>query len=424
MSEKTNTVVGATGGIGSMLLPAREAGFEVRGNIEWRTDDYFAEDRGHNNTFRRNFPGVPFRPRLQDFSWEEIRRMENPSLIVGHPDCGQFSALSGTNKFLSHDHHMNVKDIPATVKIIQRLAPRLFALDNLPASLKAYPLARYAAELPDYDLFPEFVWNGGYFNVQKHRNRFFLIGSRKEEGWAFTPGEVEPVGLSLESVIGDLPNPDELPPGGNVPPNHDPIDLGGRATNLYDMRYIGDRPTWGEVRDYAREHWPPGTTLTYRGKDGSLKKKPGCRVEFWDERGASTLDGGSYKLSPTRFTPLTIRERARIQEFPDSFVFFGTKLDSTGAWNPSTSPTVIRQTGKCIPLGFTRFLAKQIAAHIDGEPFEASGARLLKPNEHIDRAKMQFCQTVGYSNQEGACAACWLRDRCPIRAKTYAVGGA
>jgi site-specific DNA-cytosine methylase len=400
-------VVGVTCGIGSMLHAATRAGFKTVGNIEWRKYYHALNEEG-DSTFRHNYKGAYMVHRVEDLSPEQLQLSTGCELAMGHPECGNFSQLGGVNKGRV-EKLKDAADIPLFVELIAKLKPRFFVMDDLPKSLGAFTMADYAAILPDYDLYPEWVSNWGYGNVQKYRNRMFMIGSRREEGWAFQPGEIEPHEISdqsLRSAIEDLIEYIDLP-------NHDPIAMEELAQKNLSMRFIDDRPTWTEVGEFAKENWPGGACMTYHARDGSIKKKPGCKTEYWDGP-ASVQDGGSYKIHPTEYRPLNIRERARIQGFSDDFVFIGTKLNEAGEYNPDRNGHVIKQTGKAMPIQFCMYIAKQVRAAILDRPFRGSGDRILKPNDFVNEAKQWYCHEVGYSNKEKACDCCWMRSKCTV----------
>ena len=63
-------------------------------------------------------------------------------------------------------------------------------MDNLARSLEVVDWEYYNENLPDYDIHIEWVSNHGYGNIQKHRKRMFIIGSRKELGFYFIPGRI------------------------------------------------------------------------------------------------------------------------------------------------------------------------------------------------------------------------------------------
>jgi DNA (cytosine-5)-methyltransferase 1 len=412
--------VGVTAGIGSMLAAAREAGFKVLGNIEWREFAHARDFRGQN-TFRMNFPGAPFVAAINGLLPEQVEQLRGATLAVGQPECGRYSALDATNKIKKGGDARAVdpSDIPLFVKLVAKLRPRYVIMDDLPKSLLAFPMSEYASRLPDYDLFPEWIGNFFYGNAQKNRNRFFMIGALKSEGFVFAPGEDPSASQTLRDVIGDLCDEAGEPVGNFL--NHRSHVVDAACANATGLISPGRRSTWREVQEYMARQ-PSGHALKYFHRtDGSVKTKIGFTKTHWDG-GCHVLDGGSPTIHPVRNLPLTIRERARIQGFPDDFAFYGEVADSDLRWDHYKNNALIKQTGKCIPLQFVKYASSQIAAHVNGEKFQASGLRVLPPNEHVDEAKRWFCNNIGYADQKRACASCWLSAGCTIRAVKYAIG--
>ena len=406
--------VGITCGIGSMLVGARQAGFKIAGNIEWRKYYHHKDEHGLN-TFEANFPGSPFPNKLDELPDDEIDKLMGLDLALGHPECGNFSRLSGPNVKAGHDKRTDPSDIPLFVDLVAKLRPRFFVMDDLPGSFAAFPMSEYASRLPDYDLFPEWISNWGYGNPQKGRNRMFMLGSLRDERWAFHPGEMEHH-RTVAQTIGDLPEPR---PGANYP-NHDPHVVDHVCLRALNLGGHGNRPSWREVQDHFADKGG-GYTLEYPTKEGRLVKRIGFLKGHWDGP-SHVLTGGNAMLHPTRCLPLTVRERARIQGFPDDFVFYGTKLNDRGEWNHEDNPHMVKQTGKAMPVEFCRYSSQQIAAHIQGEEFTSSGRRVINPHQLVDGAKRWFCENVGYSDQDRACASCWLYSKCTIRARKYQIG--
>ena len=410
-------VVGVTCGIGSMLLGARQAGFEVLGNVEWRKY-YHAVDEEGRNTFSENFPGAFFRLGIDDLVDDELERITGIELAMGHPECGNFSNMSTVARSLGHDHRMDPSDIPLFVELIARLRPRFFVMDDLPKSLVPYPMKEYADLLPDYDLFPEWVSNHGYGNCQKNRKRFFMIGALREEGWSFAPNEIDNQ-LTVEEIIGDLVDQET---SGEFT-NHEPhIRDGNSALPIIDEK-TGERrnATWAEAIEIVKQY-PYGTNIPYMAADGNMKKKIGFGRSPWQGFARVLLGSSCATLHPVRCDPLTVRERARIQGFPDDFQFFDVRLREDGAWDHSRNVHLIKQTGKAMPIQFCRFVAQQIHAHIQGAEFETNNERIIRPNEHVDESKRWYCENIGYGNQERVCGNCWLYDRCETRSRKYQIG--
>ena len=275
--------------------------------------------------------------------------------------------------------------------------------------------------LPDYDLFPEWISNWGYGNIQKYRNRMFIVGALKSERFAFVPGEAVHTRVLKDDIL-DLIGitPGEIANHAQVDPDNPP----GRYVN---MNYYGHRPSWEELQNSNQDLM---TNLPYFTPEGEKKIRPGTRSPDW-EGFCPVLSGGFNPLHPIRKLPLSVRERARIQGFPDDFVFHS---DEEGpfreVWEPYSSDGQrgIKQTGKAMPLQFCTYVAAQVKAHIEGKRFKTTGERVIKANELVSKAKRDFCQLSGYANPEAAQAACWLGEplefyqekRKPSRRKTRA----
>ncbi|MBC8183254.1 DNA cytosine methyltransferase [candidate division KSB1 bacterium] len=69
--------IGITSGIGSMLIGAKQAGFKIIGNIEWRK--YY-----HTGTFENNF-NAPLWNNINDLTEKEVNNMSNADIAFGHP---------------------------------------------------------------------------------------------------------------------------------------------------------------------------------------------------------------------------------------------------------------------------------------------------------------------------------------------------
>ena len=388
--------IGITCGVGSMLIGARRAGFDIAGNVEWRRY-YHIEDEQGRNTFIENFPGAIFPYTLDEMSDADRELFYGADIALGHPECGNFSQLNVSNR----SHKMNAKDpadIPLFVDLVAEFKPRFFVMDDLPKSFAAFPMEEYARRLPDYDLFPEWVSNYAYGNVQKFRKRMFMIGALKKENYAFVPGEFEH-DLTVEDVVGDL-----LDPCGDVP-NHDvPASIG------HHLGKRNHRADWREVRDYFAKH-QSGQIMEYVGEDGLPRKRIGASKAYWDGHSFVLTGSNTPSIHPIKNVPFSVRERARIQGFPDDFVFYGTRHEPDGSWVHAKNSNVVKQTGKAMPIQFCEYVSRQIAAHIRGEPFETTGERVEKQNHLVDEAKRWCYRNIEYANLEAVLKNCWLQDR-------------
>ena len=398
----TLSAIGITCGVGSMLIGPKQLGYDIIGNIEWRKY-YHQKDEQGRNTFTQNFPGAMFVESIDQLSRDDRTEMRDATLAMSHPECGAFSNLRAV-KTISQD----CMDIPLACNLITRLRPRFFALDELPKAMVPMPAVKWAELLPDYDLFFEWVSNYHYGNIQKNRRRMFIVGARKEERWTFIPGE-EPNTDTLADVL-DIPDD---------APNHDPVWDPDDVDTPFgrNVRFFGDRMTFREFREYMAAG-RANQTLQYYKPDGTLGSRLGLYKMNAKADYSGLMTGGASVLHPEGRV-LTLRERARIQGTPDDFVFYGTKYEGNGSFNPFKNSHMLRQTGKFMPVQFCRYMAKQVKATVRGKRFEASGKRFLNPNPYVDQAKMDYCREVGYDRtQVRACKQCWLTETCEMaRAK-------
>jgi site-specific DNA-cytosine methylase len=411
LPESKFTALGFTSGVGSMLIGAKDAGFKVVGNIEWRNYYRMLDERGRN-TFIENFPGAFFARGFDDMEpLDAYDLIGSIDLAMGHPECGAYSLLNSANKNAGAQKK-DAGDIPLFLEYVARIKPRFFVMDDLPQSFIALPMAKYTEYLPDYDLFPEWVSNYHYGNPQRHRKRMFMLGSLKKENWAFVPGEKDDwENWTVQSRIGDI--------NGKYGclPNHNAHTTKGYSSRFINMRNRGDRPNWGEVQAYFSKHQKPGANFSYHGPDGSIKIRPSL-IRIKSDYPSPVLTGGNPMMHYDICLPLSIRERARIQGFPDGFVFYGTRLDDEGKWEHNNhNMWMVKQTGKAMPIEFNAYVSKQIMAFIQKKRFKASGKRFLKPDPFISAAKTWFCEKIGYANQSAACKQCWQYDSCDLPRK-------
>jgi len=399
--------LGVTCGIGSMLIGAKQAGFEIAGNIEWR-------GYCHTGTFEHNFPNAFIVKKYDDLTEEQKKDIQGIDLVMGHPDCGNYSKMT-QNKNLRG----NPGDIPLFVSLIKKVNPKIFVMDNLPKCLIAYTIKQWHRELSNYDLFPELVCNAAYGNSQKHRNRFFMVGAKKNQKFIFLPTEIEDI-PSIDKCFVNLPYERDIPEI-----NHEHRSLDEQSDYI---SYKKDRRklTYKEVsrifldipkvleelkeeniseqrlrklgfrRNLSNSRvWNP----PYRTKEGEIRLRIGkCKLNWGDQ--AFLVTGGENLYHPETAMPLTCRERARIQGCPDNFYFVLPKKHGSKMW---------KQTGKFMPVQFCRYISGQIMIHLMGLDFKSSGERLIKSNRYIDDAKKWYCQNIGYGGiQNKVCEACWL----------------
>lgn len=307
-------------------------------------------------TFKNNF-GCPVRDEsiVGDFIYPEA------DVIIGGPPCQGFSPLGRDRDDVSRaqlnelwQHYLHA---------VRQVKPQGFVIENVPEFQKSAQFARLLELMrTDRQLrryrFAYGVVNAADYGVPQTRRRgiFVAVKGRKHVPWPPEPthGPNSPEGRPYRTVrnaIGDLPlqplgteitvdgkgrqnlhvgrvpRPSSLERYRAIPEGGNRFDLARNRTDLLP-RCWAEKPT-GTTDVMGRLWWDrPGFTI---------------RTEFFKP------EKGRY-LHPEADRPITHREAARIQTFPDDFFFEGSKIE------------VARQIGNAVP----PLLAKAIAEHLYG----------------------------------------------------------
>lgn len=351
-------VMGITSGVGSLQYGFKKSGFDVLHSHEWRK--YYHQDKTYEKNYGKD----------NHFSYDPIEGFSGVDCIVSHPECGNFSNLyTGKNR---EQRQVDPGDIYKFIDLAKQYQPKTFLVDNLPKSIMAVSKDDWFKNFPDYEIYFEMISNWGYGNIQKNRNRLFIIGVRKDLDWKFVPRESKHE-ITVWDLIQDIPDD---------APNHQIMKL--EDCSQWAGYQIGDKSrkklTLAEMQEWFAS-CKPGRNIPYFNLKGESKQKPGYSVVNID-RHCPVLTGGGgfydtyYFFDPIRryYRPFTIRERLRIQGFEDDFILYPLTYD----YGTKDHQSLIKQSGKCMPVQFPQEFARQLSNYLlDGIKEEASPKRLL-----------------------------------------------
>jgi len=320
-------------GAGGMSLGFDNAEFENVLAVEY--DKCFAE------TYGFNFPNHNLKVEdIKNISNDEIKKIIGDNkidVIIGGPPCQGFSIAGKIGRnFIDDERNQLFKQF---VRFVEVIKPRVFVMENV-AALKTHNKGKTIEEIVKefervgytikYD-----VLNAVNYGVPQQRRRIFVIGTLNEDNKFKFPKEMDKY-MTIADALEGLP---ELKSGetSNIP-NHNAMNHSKQM--LEKMSYVKDggdrndipeaiRPKSGDVRKYIR----------YNSKEPSICITGDMRKVFHFNQNRA----------------LTGRELARIQTFPDDFIFKGN------------AGKVQQQIGNAVPPKLAFQIANSVKEVLDNE---------------------------------------------------------
>lgn len=298
------TALGLFVGAGGLDLGFRQAGFQLLA-----ASDFEPEAQA---THQLNWPQVPFiledARKLTVERIAEATRGRRPDVIIGGPPCQGFSTLGSR---LSADPRNDLVD--SFMRIIEGLRPQAVVIENVRAIATEYN-GRYRdyilSRLRDAGYSAHFsVLNAADFGVPQLRKRAFFVAFADPRVQYVFPRPTHGPGLLPYETVG--PAIMDLVERGDEVPNH--IVLRHSEKVIARYRFIkegGMLPKASELpEEIRRENF--GSTYKRLHRDApALTIVPG---------------NNALPVHPTLDRSLTPREAARIQSFPDDYIFTGDR---------------------------------------------------------------------------------------------------
>lgn len=265
-------------------------------------------------------------------------------VVAGGPPCQGFSRQRRGAHLLDDPRNALARDY---ARIVLELRPRAFLLENVEAFGQARGRALVAeirGSLSGYDVHESLVCSSG-FGLAQSRGRYLMVGLRSDLG-APAPVLVSAnTRVTVRDAIGDLPTP---PADGSEHPGFTG-HARSRITPLNEERFRHVPPGggWADI--------PPALRLACHARaTGSHGNWPDVygRLE-WDglcptvTAGFDSFTRGRYG-HPEQHRPLTLREGARLQGFPDWFTFVGTRHDMRRQIGNAVPPPLAKAAGLAI----------------------------------------------------------------------------
>lgn len=318
MEETKFTVIDLFSGCGGLSLGFEMAGFEVKLAIDNWEDALVTYRQNHKSKNTLNADLLNLNPK----EIEEEFNLSDVSVIIGGPPCQGFSVAG--KRIIDDDRNKLYKSF---VRFVRHFKPKAFVMENVPNILSIGGGAIKDAILNDfYELeykVKHEVLTASDYGVPQNRRRAIFVGLRDRDFIFPEPSVKEKVTTS--DALSDLPkwsvDDGEYYP---VAPLTDYQRMMRAGTDrLYNhqitihtpepQRIIALVPDGGNYKNLPKEMW-------------SLRKVHIAWTRMNSQKPCFTIDTGhrhhfhySYDRIPT------VRESARIQSFPDDFIFLGSK---------------------------------------------------------------------------------------------------
>tara|TARA_R110002051_G_scaffold180913_4_gene250434 strand:+ start:19130 stop:20200 length:1071 start_codon:yes stop_codon:yes gene_type:complete len=273
-------------------------------------------------------------------------------VIIAGPPCQGFSLTGARNENDERNTLFN-----AVFKLAKRVNPKAIIIENVPGLLNLYKgkAKKEIIELCEgmgYNCNPKLLYAPDY-GIPQIRKRVFFVAIKKELGiFEFPEATHKPEEyIGCKDAIGDLPNlvsdlgNEELSydkkafsqyqktmrNGNKVLKNH----LGTQHTE-HVINVISQVPEGGNHKDL-----PPGV--------GDSRKFNEAWTRYHSKRPSKTIDTGHRNHFHYKWNRVpSVRENARLQSFPDEFIFLGNKTQQ------------YRQVGNAVP----PLLGKVLGTHL------------------------------------------------------------
>ena len=316
-------------GAGGLDLGFQNAGFDI----------IYANEKDKNiwQTYELNHPDTHLdRRSITDVKSEEIPAVDG---IIGGPPCQSWSA-GGSKRGIEDPRGQLFFDF---IRILEEKQPKFFLAENVSGMLakrhkQSLKNILELFEASGYDIFFSTL-NASDYGIAQDRKRVIFIGFRKDlrVNYSF------PLPLEnkkyLKDIISDLsdsavPALDKSKPNTDLAiPNHEYMT--GDFSSIYMSR--NRVRTWDE----------PSFTIQASGRQAPIHPSSPKMVKIGTDKFDFVRDSQHRRL--------TVREIARIQGFPDSFIFKYQNVNDG-----------YKMIGNAVNVDFAKILAKSIQKSLSG----------------------------------------------------------
>jgi len=343
-------VVSFFAGAGGLDLGFEKAGFNVVWANEYDKDIWETYERNHKNTLldRRSIVNI------------ESNEVPECDGIIGGPPCQSWSE-AGSLRGIKDKRGQLFYDF---IRILEAKQPKFFLAENVSGML----LERHSEALKNIK---EMFQNAGYrlsfkllnasdFDVPQDRKRVFFVGIRKDLDFEFEFPQPLKNKITLEQKIADLTDTVVPAKEGNKTnkenceiPNHEYM-IGGFSSMFMSRN---------RVRSWDEQSF----TIQAGGRHAPIH--PQAPKMKFIEQNIRIFVPGKENL----YRRLSVRECARIQTFPNDFVFHYNHIAAG-----------YKMIGNAVPVNLAKYIAINIKSQIENA--EKKSKRVINKNLELENS--------------------------------------
>jgi DNA (cytosine-5)-methyltransferase 1 len=342
-------IVSFFAGAGGLDLGFQKTGFNVIWANEYDREIWETYEKNHPHTIldRRSIVNIPA---------DEVPECDG---IIGGPPCQSWSE-AGALKGIEDKRGQLFFDF---IRILEAKQPKFFLAENVSGML----LGRHSEALNNikelfrqagvgYELSFDMV-NAADYNVPQDRKRVIFVGIRKDLGFKYQFQKPNFPKITLEETISDLKD--------NVLPALKYNKTNGENCEIPNHEFMtGDFSTIFMSRNRVRSWDEQSFTIQAGGRHAPIH--PQAPKMKFIEQNVRIFEPGKEHL----YRRLSVRECARIQTFPDDFIFHYTSV-----------PAGYKMIGNAVPVNLAHFLAETIKQQLKQN--EEKGAQKIKNKELV-----------------------------------------
>lgn len=323
-----------------MALGLERAGFEVL--VSFDASECAVE------TFKVNVSDRCLHEKAENLTgkglFKEARFNGKLDLFAGGPPCQGFSKQK-RGAHLGDERNELVLEF---ARLVRETAPRFFLMENVDQLGKKRGrefVERVHEELGGYDLYPHF-YNSADFGLAQTRVRFVVVGKSKKVKAAY---RVPRPTVAQWATVGEALNGLPEPPVDYSEHPHFPNHYRAKVTpiNIERFSHVPQGGGWWDIPEKLR-------LRCHQDVDRKSGGWPDVYGRLKIDGQAPTITGGFDSFTRGRYghplqnRPLTPREAARLQGFPDDFRFCGTRWDVRSQIGNAVPPPLAAAIGGSI----------------------------------------------------------------------------